>query len=102
MALPYQVDAEDTEAVLALPAQIAADIGPLTAAVVIVPAENAPYGLADTFRAVSAAVVAGLPVHAVHIEIDHEARAEELARSVVDRLLGTSESEPESSTSIRG
>ncbi|WP_206302056.1 hypothetical protein OG564_14465 [Streptomyces sp. NBC_01280] len=108
VALPYQVDAEDTEAVLALPAQIAADIGPLTAAVVIVPAEDAPYGLADTFRAVSAAVEAGLPVHAVHIEIDQEARAEELARSVVDRLLGTSgsgsdlDSEPESSTSIRG
>ncbi|MEK0100402.1 hypothetical protein WDA79_18250 [Streptomyces sp. A475] len=108
VALPYQVDAEDTEAVLALPAQIAADIGPLPAAVVIVPAEAAPYGLADTFRAVSAAVVAGLPVHAVHIEIDQEARAEELARSVVDRLLGTSgpgsenASDPESSTSIRG
>ncbi|WP_329569469.1 hypothetical protein [Streptomyces sp. NBC_01361] len=108
VALPYQVDAEDTEAVLALPAQIAADIGPLTAAVVIVPAEDAPYGLADTFRAVSAAVVAGLPAHAVHIEIDQEARAEELARSVVHRLLGTTGSdadadfESESSTSIRG
>ncbi|MFD3480609.1 hypothetical protein [Streptomyces sp. NPDC058695] len=110
VALPYQVDAEDTEAVLALPAQIAADIGALTSAVVIVPAEDAPYGLADTFRAVSAAVVAGLPAHAVHIEIDQEARAEELARSVVHRLLGTTgsdadadfESESESSTSIRG
>ncbi|MGW6398492.1 hypothetical protein [Streptomyces sp. NPDC055134] len=116
VALPYQVDAEDTEAVLALPAQIAADIGPLTAAVVIVPAEDASYGLADTFRAVSAAVVAGLPAHAVHIEIDQEARAEDLARSVLYRLLGTagsgsdadadadfeSESESESSTSIRG
>ncbi|EDY65998.2 LOW QUALITY PROTEIN: conserved hypothetical protein, partial [Streptomyces pristinaespiralis ATCC 25486] len=37
VALPYQVDAEDTEAVAGLPGQISADIGPVSASIVVVP-----------------------------------------------------------------
>lgn len=95
VALPYQVDAEDTDAVAGLPGQISADIGPVSASIVVVPRCGAPDRLVETFHAVSAAVARALPEGVPHIEVDPGPRAapsaarsdDEPARSAVERLV---------------
>ncbi|MGW7287056.1 SDR family NAD(P)-dependent oxidoreductase [Streptomyces sp. NPDC054847] len=95
VALPYQVDAEDTDAVADLPAQISADIGPVSASIVVVPRCGASDRLVETFHAVSAAVARALPEGIPHIEVDPGPRAatsaarsdDEPARSAVERLV---------------
>jgi NAD(P)-dependent dehydrogenase (short-subunit alcohol dehydrogenase family) len=95
VALPYQVDAEDTEAVAGLPGQISADIGPVSASIVVVPRCGASDRLVETFHAVSSAVALALPAGAPHIEVDPGAPAatpaarcdDQPARSAVERLV---------------
>ncbi len=90
VALPYQVDVTRPETLGALPRQIAAELGPVAACLVVVPPDAGGEGLARAFRTVSAVVAASLPAGAEHIEIDtgrDEADRERVARSVADRLV---------------
>ncbi|MEU7701389.1 hypothetical protein ACF064_08535 [Streptomyces sp. NPDC015492] len=68
LALPYRIDVRDPAEAGRLPAQIAADAAPVNAAVVVLPAPDAPGELTDAFRAVSAALAAALPPGARYIE----------------------------------
>ncbi|MFJ8295410.1 hypothetical protein ACIQ9R_06035 [Streptomyces sp. NPDC094447] len=68
LALPYRIDVRDPAEAGRLPAQIAADAAPVNAAVVVLPAPDAPSELTDAFRAVSAALAAALPPGARYIE----------------------------------
>ncbi|MCX5228795.1 hypothetical protein ABZY16_37165 [Streptomyces sp. NPDC006553] len=68
LALPYRIDIRDPAEAGRLPGQIAADAGPVNAAVVVLPAPEAPGELLRAFRAVSAALAAALPPGARHIE----------------------------------
>lgn len=91
VALPYQVDVARPETLSALPRQIAGDLGPVTACVVVIPSGPGNGDLARDFRAVSAVVAAALPAGSEHIEIDTEtehdvAGDERIAQSVADRL----------------
>ncbi|MFC8366643.1 hypothetical protein [Streptomyces sp. CB02400] len=90
VALPYQVDVTRPETLRALPGQIAGDLGPVAACVVVIPSGPGSGDLARDFRAVSAVVAAALPAGAEHIEIDPEhdgAGHERAAQSVADRLI---------------
>ncbi|MFF9066953.1 hypothetical protein ACF09E_16525 [Streptomyces sp. NPDC014891] len=68
LALPYRIDVRDPAEAGRLPALIAADAAPVNAAVVVLPAPDAPGELTEAFRAVSAALAAALPPGARHIE----------------------------------
>ncbi|MEV5437783.1 hypothetical protein AB0K80_17470 [Streptomyces sp. NPDC052682] len=89
VALPYQADVERPESFRALPGQIAADLGPVTASVVVIPSEPGSEGLTASFRALSDAVAASLPAGAEHIEVDtglDGVSHEKAAQAVVERL----------------
>jgi NAD(P)-dependent dehydrogenase (short-subunit alcohol dehydrogenase family) len=90
IALPYQADSDRIETFRSLPAQIAADLGPVAASVVVIPSGPGSEGLARAFRTMSAAVAAALPAGAQHIEVDtvrDTEGPEELAQRVVRQLL---------------
>ncbi|MFI6806388.1 hypothetical protein ACIBO6_15380 [Streptomyces luteogriseus] len=90
VALPYQADVERPESFGALTGQIAADLGPVTASVVVVPSASGGEELAPAFRVLSGVVAASLPPGAEHIEVDvgHEGFGlEEAAQAVVERLV---------------
>lgn len=90
VALPYQADVERPESFTALTGQIAADLGPVTASVVVVPGENGGEGLAPFFRVLSGVVAAALPAGAEHIEVDvgrDGSSLEKAAQAVVERLV---------------
>ncbi|CAL9410424.1 hypothetical protein ACH4NV_31080 [Streptomyces althioticus] len=90
VALPYQADVDRPETFAALPRQIAAELGPVAACVVVVPHDTDDSGLSQAFRTVSAAVAATSPAGAEHIEIDSGRDGtdqEQAAQSVVERLV---------------
>jgi NAD(P)-dependent dehydrogenase (short-subunit alcohol dehydrogenase family) len=90
IALPYQADVERPESFRALTGQIAADIGPVTASVVVVPAGSGGGGSAPAFRVLSGVVAASLPAGAKHIEVDvgrDGFSLEKTAQAVVERLV---------------
>ncbi|MCK8434296.1 hypothetical protein G3I77_15070 [Streptomyces sp. D2-8] len=90
VALPYQADVERPESFRALTGQIAADLGPVTASVVVVPSASGGEGLAPVFRVLSGVVAASLPAGAEHIEVDVGGDGfslEEAAQAVVERLV---------------
>ncbi|KQX47429.1 MULTISPECIES: hypothetical protein [unclassified Streptomyces] len=68
VALPYRIAAGDPAEAGRLPGQIAADIGPVGAAVVVLPPPDATGELRNAFRGLSAALAAALPSGARHIE----------------------------------
>ncbi|MEU0168268.1 hypothetical protein ABZ214_22840 [Streptomyces iakyrus] len=90
VALPYQADVERPESFRALTGQIAADLGPVTASVVVVPTASGGEGPVRAFRLASGVVAASLPAGAEHIEVDVSRQGfslEEAAQSVVERLV---------------
>jgi len=94
VALPYQADLERIESFRALPAQIAADLGPVTASVVVIPSGPGSEALARAFRTMSSTVAAALPPGARHIEVDTvsdrqgpEERAHAIVRQLLDERL---------------
>ncbi|WP_308408739.1 hypothetical protein [Streptomyces sp. AC627_RSS907] len=91
VALPYQADTERPETFRALPGQIAADLGPPTACVVVVPAGDGTEGLARTMRAMSVVVGTALPADAVHLDVGavQDAEEQEKAAQEVEKLLIT-------------
>ncbi|MEW1696779.1 hypothetical protein [Streptomyces sp. NPDC091278] len=95
VALPYRIDIGDPAEAARLPGQIAADVGPLDAAVVLLPPPDTGAGLHGAFRVLSAALAAALPDGARHIEGTSSgatgpdtttAGDRTWVRSVVDRL----------------
>ncbi|MEU0246746.1 hypothetical protein ABZ192_20920 [Streptomyces sp. NPDC006235] len=89
VALPYQADVERPESFAALTGQIAADLGPVTAGVVVVPDGSGGEELAPFFRVLSRVVAASLPAGAEHIEVDvgrDGSSLEKAAQAVVERL----------------
>ncbi|MFD6888620.1 hypothetical protein [Streptomyces sp. NPDC059957] len=89
VALPYRVDVDRPESVRALPAHIAADMGPVTAAVVVLAPASGGSALAGLFREASALLSAALPPGVRHIEVTlrEGVSLEEAADSVVGQLL---------------
>ncbi|MEU9297314.1 hypothetical protein [Streptomyces sp. NPDC048266] len=94
VALPYRIGVRDPAEAGRLPGEIDTDVGPVSAAVVVLPEPDAGGELLRAFRAVSAALAAALPAGARHIErapagtAGPATTAEDRAwvRSVVDRL----------------
>ncbi|MFG3036133.1 hypothetical protein ACGFYZ_04440 [Streptomyces sp. NPDC048330] len=68
LALPYRIDVGDPDEAARLPGQIASDVGPPAAAVVVLPPPGADEALVRAFRALSAALAAALPAGARHVE----------------------------------
>ncbi|MEU6891567.1 hypothetical protein ABZ934_07160 [Streptomyces sp. NPDC046557] len=91
VALPYRADVDRPETVRELPAQIAADLGPVTAAVVVLAPASAGRTLVELFRGASGLLSGALPPGARHIEVrlSEDVSHEELAESVLSRLLAS-------------
>ncbi|MEU8700823.1 hypothetical protein AB0C61_24780 [Streptomyces sp. NPDC048680] len=92
VALPYRADIERGDTFRTLPAQIAADLGPVAVCVVVIPSAPGTEERAAAYRAMSATVAAALPPGARHVEIDmadctegHEAAAHGLVDQLLDR-----------------
>ncbi|GAB2956905.1 hypothetical protein GCM10023080_015370 [Streptomyces pseudoechinosporeus] len=93
VALPYQADVERPETFRALPGQIAGDLGPLAACVVVIPSDPGSEPLARVMRAMSDVVAESLPAGAEHIEVDTADDAEDqerTAQAVVNELVNRS------------
>ncbi|MFD9247715.1 hypothetical protein ACFV0D_38490, partial [Streptomyces sp. NPDC059556] len=85
LALPYRIDIRDPGEAGRLPGQIAADAGPVNAAVVVLPAPDTPGELPRAVRAVSAALAAALPPGARYIEHTPGAAAGPVTTTAGDR-----------------
>ncbi|MEJ8636241.1 hypothetical protein [Streptomyces sp. MS2.AVA.5] len=100
VALPYRTDIDDLDMVRELPAQIASDLGPVSASVVVIPSGPGTDRLAERFRAASRVIAAALPEGARHIELASDTAAgagqdEELVRRVVEQLLSGADCPPD-------